>query len=1188
MGSSRGAPTKALPGTGSDELDFFTHILDPLEEYRTLCAAVADRRLPAAVSGLPDVHKAHLIFSLCRRVKRRALVLAADEQQASRMCMDLDMLFGGGVYFFPSRDLTLRPVEGVSREYEHERLRIFGRMLTGDYAAVVTCADAAMQLTIPPARYRASSVEIRQGMSISPARAVEALLAAGYRRCDQVDGSGQFALRGGILDFFPTDADHPVRAEFWGDEIDSMTFFETETQRRTDPVEAVTITPAREVLFPSSHALAEGIGSILTGKFGKVAPKAQQSFQTDLELLGGGAEPAALDRYLGLCYDKPATLYDYAGDSLLFVSEESRVHERAKHTLWQHGEDISALLEEGMFCRGLDRFYIDWPRMLTEYENRGAVYLETFARSAYETDVRFTCSFTVRQLAVWGGGLKVLLEDLAPHIREGGSAVVAAGTGRSCETLAHDLREQQIPARVLPPGEETKPPAKGEVLVVPGRFSAGFEYPALRFLVLTYGGTPAAAGRMRARKHKPGERIRNLAELTPGDYVVHSAHGIGIYEGIQKLEVQGIVKDYIKIRYAGSDTLYVPVTQLDLVSKYIGARDDGAVRLNKMGGSEWQKAKSRVRSAVKDMAKELIALYAARQQVKGIAFPDDDDMQQSFEDRFEYDETGDQLRCAAEIKADMEKACPMDRLLCGDVGFGKTEVALRAAFKCLEAGYQCALLVPTTILAWQHYQTISKRFESFPVKVELLSRFRSPKQQEDILHRLGRGEIDIIVGTHRLVQKDVRFRKLGLVIVDEEQRFGVAQKEKLKDMFRNVDVLTLSATPIPRTLNMALSGIRDMSVIEEAPQDRHPVQTYVLEHDWGLIGDAIRRELRRGGQVYYLHNRVETIELTAHRIHQLVPDARIGIAHGKMEEDKLSVVWERLLNNEIDVLVCTTIIETGVDVSNCNTLIIEDADRMGLSQLHQIRGRVGRSARRAFAYFTFRRGKALSDIATKRLSAIREFTEFGAGFQIAMRDLEIRGAGNILGAQQHGHMESVGYDMYLRLLNDAVLEEKGEKPATAAECMVDVQVTAHIPEEYIANAGQRLEIYRRIADIHTPEDMSDVIDELIDRFGDLPPAVKSLVDVALLRNTAAGLGIGEIAQRGEALLFYPEHVDFQAVSALVARLRGRVMVNAGQKPYISVKIKPGQTPLDTMRETLDILRTAKDAASQAGEQAAGR
>jgi transcription-repair coupling factor (superfamily II helicase) len=609
-----------------------------------------------------------------------------------------------------------------------------------------------------------------------------------------------------------------------------------------------------------------------------------------------------------------------------------------------------------------------------------------------------------------------------------------------------------------------------------------------------------------------------------------------------------------------------------MVSKYIGPREDAAVKLHRLGGSDWQKTKAKVRRAVRDIAKELIRLYAERMQTKGHAFPQDNEWQRDFESHFEFDETDDQLRCIEEIKADMERESPMDRLLCGDVGFGKTEVALRAAFKCVTDSKQCAMLVPTTILAWQHYQTITKRMEGFPVRVELLSRFRTPKEQEEILKKLRRGEIDMVVGTHRLVSKDVRFRDLGLMVIDEEQRFGVAQKEKLKSDYKNVDVLTLSATPIPRTLNMALSGIRDMSVIEEAPRDRHPVQTYVLEHDEGIVVEAIRRELRRGGQVYYLHNDVASIERTAARIQKEIPEAKVGFGHGKMSEQELSEVWRRLIEQEIDVLVCTTIIETGVDVPNVNTLIIENADRMGLSQLHQIRGRVGRSSRRAYAYLTFTRNKVLTEVAQKRLSAIREFTEFGSGFKIAMRDLEIRGAGNILGGEQHGHMEAVGYDMYLHLLSEAVSREKGEAvPEYGEECLVDMQVEAHIPESYISDLNQRLDVYRRIADIRTKEDASDVTDELIDRFGEPPESVNGLIQVAMLRNLASRFGIREVKQQNSTLFLYKDKIDMKQVGALISAMRGRIMLNAGAKPYISVKIRQEDTPLATLTDILDVI-----------------
>ena len=838
-----------------------------------------------------------------------------------------------------------------------------------------------------------------------------------------------------------------------------------------------------------------------------------------------------------------------------------------RSTLWQWGEDVKDYLEEGVLCRSLPQFSEDWPYLLQRFEHAG-VYLDVFARGGYDTPVRTQIAVTARQLSVWGGSTQLLAEDLQGMLHNKWACVVLAGNERSGQTVAADLRAQGLPAAYL---ENPETIQRGTVAVTSGALSAGMEYPGAFFGLITHGRMAQTAAKKKKRP-KNSQEIYSLADLTPGDYVVHVSHGVGVFEGIHKIDMHGVVKDYIKVRYAKGDTLYVPVTQLDLVSKYIGPREDASVKLNKLGGTEWQKAKTRVRHAVRDMAKELIQLYAKRMQVKGHAFSEDTEWQRDFEAHFEFEETEDQLRCIDEIKTDMEREAPMDRLLCGDVGFGKTEVALRAAFKCVSDSKQCAILVPTTILAWQHFQTIARRMDGFPVKLEILSRFRTPKQQEEILRRLRRGEIDIIVGTHRLVSKDVEFRDLGLVIIDEEQRFGVAQKERLKSAYANIDQLTLSATPIPRTLNMALSGIRDMSVIEEAPHDRHPVQTYVLEHDDGILYEAIRREIRRGGQVYYLHNDVATIERVAARIQAAVPESRVGFGHGKMNEQELSEIWRKMIDHEIDVLVCTTIIETGVDVPNANTLIIDNADRLGLSQLHQIRGRVGRSSRRAYAYLTFTRNKVLSDVAQKRLSAIREFTEFGSGFKIAMRDLEIRGAGNILGGEQHGHMEAVGYDLYLKLLGEAIKREKGEEVRELdEECLVDVQIQAHIPESYIADLTQRLEIYRRIADVRTRDDALDVTDELIDRFGEPPESVNGLLEIALLRNQASTLGVTEVKQQGEALLFYQKKIDMKQVSALVSSLKKRVMVNAGAKPYISVKI--AGTPLETLAETLRILST---------------
>ncbi|MCI8360622.1 MAG: transcription-repair coupling factor [Clostridiales bacterium] len=1142
-------------------MQFLYNAITGLREYPGLLAAVGRGRLPAALSGLSHIHKALLVAALTADSGQPGLVITADEGEAVRLKEDLEVL-GKRAVLYPARDFTFRNLTGQSREYEHVRLGTLSRLMEEDFDVVLCGVDAAVQLTIPPAQLYGRTFTLKQGQSLSPDGAVGRLLAAGYVRAEQVEGPGQFALRGGILDFFTPDLPQPIRVEFWGDEIDSLAAFEVESQRRLDSLKQVRVAPAAEVLFDSEEDLAGKIEAFLRKKRRKPLPdQAVSHLQADIDSLRNGVGVAA-DRYLPLAYDGPATLFDYTENALLFVSESAKIRDRMKNMLWQQGEDVSALMAEGWLCEGLDTYTLDNGGLLQRFEESGALFMENFARGSYDVPIREAVNFSLKQSSLWSGSLEVLLEDVNGGR---GTTVILAGGERAAKNLAEELTRHDRPAQYIPANREEKLPAG--LFVTTGGLSAGFELPESGFTLISQG-KAAGKGKRLKKRRKDAKEIGSLEELRPGDYVVHTAHGIGIYEGIQQITVEKVTKDYIKIRYAGKDTLYVPVTQLDLVSKYIGPGEDAGVKLHKLGGEQWQKTRARVKKAVKDMAKQLTVLYAKRMSAPGYAFSPDTDMQNDFERRFEYDETEDQLRCIQEIKSDMERSIPMDRLLCGDVGFGKTEVALRAAFKCMTEGKQCALLVPTTILAWQHYQTAMRRMDGMPVKVELLSRFRTPAQQAEIIKEVRRGNIDMVIGTHRLISKDVGWKDLGLVIVDEEQRFGVAQKERLKELYPNVDVLTLSATPIPRTLNMAMSGLRDMSAIEEAPEDRHPVQTYVLEQDNGILLDAIRKELRRGGQVYYLHNRVESIEAAAARLQQKLPDHQVGVAHGKMSEEELSRVWERLLEHEIDVLVCTTIIETGVDVSNANTLIIEDADRMGLSQLHQLRGRVGRSARRAYAYLCFRRGKALSDIATKRMEAIREYTEFGSGFKIAMRDLEIRGAGNILGGEQHGHMEAVGYDMYLKLLADAVNEEKGLEPAPDAECTVDLRVQAHIPEKYIESLPQRLGVYRRIAAIRTEEDMSDVLDELIDRFGEPPAAVKGLIDVAMLRNQAAALHVTEVVQKEENMLLYLSRLDTEQAGKLAGALKGRVLLSAGQKPYLSVKILKGQGPLDTLREAL--------------------
>ncbi|WOC32302.1 MULTISPECIES: transcription-repair coupling factor [Caproicibacterium] len=1147
-------------------MKFIATALSRLREYQSLLGAVQQNQLPAAVTGLSGIHKANVIYALWVHTGRRAFVIAGEESEANRMVGDL-CAQGMRALYYPMRDLTLRKGEAASsHDYERQRLQVLARLQAGECDAVVCCIDGALQYTLPPQAMYARTRQVSSGDTLPPEEAQSLLLRCGYEHAVQVEGPGQFARRGGILDLFPPESHVPVRLEFWGDEVDTLSYFDPQTQRRTDPCERVCISPAAEALTDDPAELAERIRKIASSLRGKNAPSARPTLQEQADLLAENVHLACMDKFLPILYEKPACLLDYCAETdLLFVSETVNVKEKMRTAQFHWNEDIKEYLADGTLCKHLDTYSFAWPDALSFVEKHGAVLLDTFARGSYALPTKLLLNFSARQLSVWGGSTQLLAEDLSVMLHNKWACAVLAGNARSARTTAADLRAAGIDAFYAEDAEEI---ARGAVAVLPGSLSAGAEWPGSFFGFVTHGRLLQSGKRKKSKRGKNSRPLNSLAELEPGDYVVHESHGIGIYEGIHKIDTHGVIKDYIKIQYAKGDTLYVPVTQLDFVSRYIGPREDAGIRLHKLGGAEWQKTKSHVKRAVRDMAKELIKLYAARMHAKGHAFSADTEMQRDFESRFAFDETDDQLRCVEEIKGDMEREAPMDRLLCGDVGFGKTEVALRAAFKCICDSRQCALLVPTTILAWQHYQTALQRMEGFPIRVELLSRFRTPKQQEQIIKQLRRGEVDLVIGTHRLVSKDVQFRDLGLVIIDEEQRFGVAQKEKLKNLCTNVDVLTLSATPIPRTLNMAMSGIRDMSVLEEAPHDRHPVQTYVIEHDEGILADAVRRELRRGGQIYWLHNDVASITQVGARLKARVPEARVGIGHGKMTEQELSEVWRQLIDHEIDVLVCTTIIETGVDVPNANTLIIDNADRLGLSQLHQIRGRVGRSTRRAYAYFTFTPNKVLSEIAQKRLAAIREFTEFGSGFKIAMRDLEIRGAGNLLGGEQHGHMEAVGYEMYLKLLGDAIAAEKGVAPPQGEECLMDLQLQAHIPESYIGDSNGRIEMYRRIADIRSDEDALDVTDELIDRYGDPPKSVAGLIQISLLRNLAGLCGLNEVKQQQGQLLLYQKKLDMKWISGISARYPQRVLVNAGARPYISLRLQPDEDVLSLLKDLL--------------------
>ena len=1000
-----------------------------LNEYKSLKKAVDEGKTPVLTVGLSAIHKANLAAALGADTARPVLVLTDDDNAANRFAADLRGFSEREVVVLPPRELVMADVAGVSRGYEQARLAALDTLSGACFA--VASVQAAAQRTMPPALLASSIVTLKAGEEAPLDELTHRLTDAGYERCSQVEGMGQFSVRGGILDIFPPQAEHPYRVEFWDDEIDSISTFDVGSQRRLEQCETLRCLPCMEAL-PSlakggAAGLAKAVAALASSRRKKQHADLQKNLERDAERLRENGTLPAADKYLPLIYPQMATAFDYLPENTLILIEDTpRLRAAARDFHARIADDVTALMERGEMPGGMDGYALDFAGICSI--KRQIVRMDSFLNSIPELAPQHLENFVANQMNAYGGNLDMASADIRSYTEQGRAVAVVCGSTLRCKNMFDALTDSGLKVQLsdlLPKG--------GCVNIMEGTISAGFEYPDLGLVVMTEG--QVLARRKKAKvKRSNRDRVKSFTDLSPGDLVVHEHHGIGRFIGMERMTVDGSERDFIKIAFAGTDFLYVPATSLDLISKYIGSGDTERVRLNRLGGTDWTKAKARAKAAAKELADGLIKLYAARAKVKGFAFPADDAWQREFEEAFPYEETDDQLRCIAEIKDDMQSDRPMDRLLCGDVGFGKTEVALRAVMKCILAGKQAAILVPTTVLARQHYLTAMQRFQGHPITIELLTRYKTGAEQTKLLKKLEAGSIDLVIGTHKLFNKKIKFKDLGLLVVDEEQRFGVGHKETLKEISKNVDVLTLSATPIPRTLNMALSGIRDMSSIEEPPMNRHPVQTFVLEQNDGVLLDAIRRELSRGGQVYYLHNRVESIERCAGMWQQRLPDARIGIVHGKMGQKEIAKVMNEMADGEIDILVCTTIIETGIDIPNANTLIIENADNMGLAQLHQIRGRVGRSSRHAYAYLCYRHGKALSEIAQKRLSAIREYAAFGSGFKIAMRDLEIRGAGNVLGPEQSGHMMSVGYDLYLKLLEEAVQEEKGETPKPRVDC----------------------------------------------------------------------------------------------------------------------------------------------------------
>jgi transcription-repair coupling factor (superfamily II helicase) len=1143
-------------------MKFFRDTFQELKIYKDIEKSISKKLTPILVSGLSQVHFAQLMVSMSDNSQN--IIVTGNDSVASKIASDINAMDSSmNAVVYPSKELVITLVESASLEYSYQRIAALESLISGKSKAVVCSVESLMQPTIPKEILCSRTFTIENGKSYNLTEIKNKLIESGYVSSYQIEGISQFSSRGDILDIFPVGESEPVRIEFWDDEVDNISYFNIETQRRTTAIESVKILPSTEALFDKNE-LIDKIKKLQSTVKGKKSSAIKENIARDIERIENGIF-FNTDKYYNQIYDKKCSLYDYVSGNV-FYYDYNAVAKSAQGVEMQYVEDTSELLERGEIFKGTDEFFIPFQTVKANLSKRCEIYCSNFVQGSEKIPYKQMFSMECFQNSPWGGEMRQLVEDLENYIHSGYRVFLAAGSEKTLSIIQQDLGDSNIKCTIA---NEDSVCREGEVLLTDGSFSSGFEYPENKTALITQ--SKSLNSKRKKRKYKAGKEIHSLLDVQSGDLVVHSMYGIGKFAGIRKLELDGVTKDYITIEYQGKENLYVPVTQMDLVSRYIGNSDETKVKLNKLSSPEWQKARNNTKKAVKDLAQELTKLYAEREKAQGFAFYPDDEVQREFEERFPYVETDDQLTSIEEIKEDMESKRPMDRLLCGDVGFGKTEVALRAAMKCILSGKQCAILAPTTVLAWQHYQTSLRRFEPFAVKVELLSRYRTEKQQREILKELEKGTIDLIIGTHRLVQKDVKFKDLGLAIIDEEQRFGVSHKEKFKKAFKGVDVLTLSATPIPRTLNMAMSGLRDMSVLSEAPQDRHPVQTYIMEYSEPVIMQAIQRELKRGGQVYYIHNRVETIELTAGRIQKLFPDAVVEVAHGKLEEQEMSQVWQRVVEHEVDILVCTTIIETGIDVANVNTLIIEDSDKFGLSQLYQLRGRVGRSSRRAYAYFTYKRDKVVSDVAEKRLKAMREFTQFGSGFRIAMRDLEIRGAGSILGGQQHGHMQQVGYEMYMKMLEEAIADAKGETNIKASECVIDLQVDAHIPEWYIESLPQRLDVYRKIAAVENETDSMELTDELIDRYGEPPKSVVGLITVSQMRNRAALVGIEEISQKENKVIVYMNKISPSQLSTLSVVYHGRIVFNSKGRHFISIEQKKKQNVTSLLKEIVETL-----------------
>lgn len=1137
--------------------------LGELEEYDQLIRGIKQGEFPVQLIGCMDTQESHMIYGTGRD-KRIRLVITHNEVRAKELVEDLK-LYDHDVMYYPAKDFIFYSADVHGQAIVKERLKVIKRLLEKEPLTVVTTLDGGMDYCLPFERYQENRIHVAEEEILDLEEFKKNLVAIGYENTGQVQKEGEFSVHGGIIDVFPLTEECPYRIELWGDEVDGIRRIDVESQRSVETVSEIEIYPATEIfleedrILEGMHRMEEEMQTCVR-RFEEEGKKEEASrlrqsvanFRETYEVYHGLVN---LESYVSYFTKDVSSFFDYfkGEDVCVYLDEPARCIEKGEAVEYEFRESMVSRLEKGYILPGQMEVLFSLPVLLKKLSELPLLLMTALDMKVKEFNVRHKYNFQIQAAPSYNNNFSLLAKDILRLKKNGYRVLVLSASGTRAERLCQDLQDYEIPAfysRDL--SHELLP---GEVMIGKGTLRKGFEYPNLRFVVMTEGDIFGGVKKKRKKRVKryEGAAIHSFNDLKIGDYVVHENHGLGIYEGIEKIEVDHITKDYLKVAYAGGSNLYIPATSLEVLQKYAGSDAAKVPKLNKLNSPEWKKTKSRVKGAVKEIAQELVDLYAKRQAKQGHAFEKDTVWQREFEEVFPYEETEDQLHAIEDTKKDMESIKAMDRLICGDVGYGKTEIAIRAAFKAVMDGKQVAVLVPTTILAGQHYNTFVQRMRDYSVEVGMLSRLRTPKENRETVEKLRKGAIDIVIGTHRLLAKDVVYKDLGLLIVDEEQRFGVTHKEKLKQLKNDIDVLTLTATPIPRTLHMSLVGIRDMSVLEEPPVDRMPIQTFVMEKNDEIVREAILRELGRGGQVYYVYNRVANMDIIAGEVQKLVPEAIVAYAHGQMNERELERTMFAFVNGEIDVLVSTTIVETGLDIPNVNTIIIDEADKLGLSQLYQLRGRVGRSNRTAYAFLMYKRDKMLKEVAEKRLAAIKEFTELGSGFKISMRDLEIRGAGNLLGARQHGHMEAVGYDLYCKMLNEAVKRLKGEKVENDEfETNIDLKMDAFIPADYIPNEFQKLDVYKRIAEIETEPERDDMVDELIDRFGEPPQSVCNLLEIALLKAKAHDAYITAIVEKANQIritMFPQAKVATAKIPDLLAVYQGKLRFVPETTPY---------------------------------------